>query len=119
MQVKIRLQRFGSKKRPFYRIVAAASANKRDGRFLEILGLYHPIAAEGHQYRLDKEKIFSWLNKGAQPSAQVKQILSENALWKDYAIEQENKRVVRLKTARTNRKAKAKPKQSAETAQPA
>lgn len=56
MTVKLRLQRYGTKKRPFYRIVATSSSVKRDGKFLEIVGLYHPLVKEGGQVRLEKKK---------------------------------------------------------------
>ena len=106
MQVKIRLQRFGSKKRPFYRIIATASAKKRDGRFLDILGLYHPISAPESQIRLDDEKIKKWLENGAQPSDTVKNILTKKGLWKDVAQGRESRRVARVKRANKARKDK-------------
>lgn len=106
MQVKIRLQRFGSKKRPFYRIIATASTKKRDGRFLDIVGLYHPVSAEESQIRLDEDKIKKWLGSGAQPSDTVKDILSKKGLWKDFAQAKEAKRSAKVK--RSNAAAKAK-----------
>ncbi len=108
MQVKIRLQRFGSKKKPYYRIVAAASSSPRDGKFLEILGLYHPISAEGQQYRLDKDKIMAWLDKGAQPSPQVQKILTANKMWQDFSLGREKRRVDASKKSRARRKTKKK-----------
>jgi|UniRef100_A0A7C4EWA4 small subunit ribosomal protein S16 len=65
MAVKIRLARFGAKKKPFYRIVAADSEAKRDGRFLEVIGTYDPrdkIAG----LKLDATKMQAWAKKGAQ-----------------------------------------------------
>jgi len=106
VQVKIRLQRFGSKKRPFYRIIAAANIKKRDGRFLDIVGLYHPISAEGKQVRLDNEKIKMWLERGAQPTDTVKEILTHEGIWKDLAIAKENRRVAKVKKG--NQKSTAK-----------
>jgi small subunit ribosomal protein S16 len=109
VQVKIRLQRFGSKKRPFYRIIATASAKQRDGRFLDILGLYHPISAPDSQIRLDEVKVKKWLDSGAQPSDTVKNILTKKGLWKDFAQGREVKRVEKIK--RSNKTAKEnKPK---------
>ena len=113
MQVKLRLQRFGSKKRPFYRIVAAPNTKKRDGRFLEIIGLYHPISAEASQVRLDKTKVQDWLSKGAEPSPQVKQILVKEKIWQEYAVAKEQRRVARIK------KNNAKKKSAKTTATPA
>ena len=72
--VKIRLQRFGVKKRPFYRIVAAESTCPRDGRFIEIVGLYHPI--EKDDLKIDEEKALKWLQNGAQPTDTVKSLFS-------------------------------------------
>lgn len=113
MQVKIRLQRFGSKKRPFYRIIATASTKKRDGRFLEILGLYHPISAAESQIRLDNDKIKKWMDLGAQPSDTVIDILAKKGIWKDYAIAKEAKRVEKIK--RSNKvRAEKNPKKAPE-----
>ena len=74
MAVVIRLMRAGAKKRPFYRMVAADSRRQRDGRFLEILGHYNPIA-KPFELVVKKEKIESWIAKGAQPSEQVASLL--------------------------------------------
>lgn len=74
MAVRMRLNRMGAKKRPFYRVVVADSRSPRDGRFLEILGHYNPIA-EPAEIVVDKEKAQDWLNKGAQPSESVKKLL--------------------------------------------
>lgn len=73
--VKIRLQRFGAKKRPYYRIVAAESTCPRDGRFIEVIGLYHPI--EKDEFKIDEEKALKWLENGAQPTDTVKSLLSK------------------------------------------
>lgn len=75
MAVKIRMQRHGSKKRPFYFIVVADSATKRDGKFIEKLGTYNPLTVPA-TIELNRESALSWLNKGAQPSNTVKRILS-------------------------------------------
>mgnify|MGYP003294529947 CR=1 FL=1 len=82
--VKLRLQRFGSAKRPFYRIVAADSSSKRDGRFLEIVGTYDPIKKED-QVSLKNELVFKWLDCGAQPTDTVKNIFKKSGLLKEYA----------------------------------
>ena len=65
MAVKLRLRRMGSKKHPFYRVVAADSRYQRDGRFLEICGYYDPME-QPHKVSVDREKVLSWLGKGAQ-----------------------------------------------------
>jgi small subunit ribosomal protein S16 len=106
MTVKLRLQRYGTKKKPYYRIVAASSTVKRDGKFLDIIGLYHPLVKEGEQIRLEKEKVNEWLKKGAQPSDTVKNILSKAGVWKPFAEAKALKDGALQKKA--NEKAKAK-----------
>lgn len=70
--VKIRLSRAGTKKRPFYHIVATDSRNRRDGRFIERLGFFNPSATGGDkEVVLDKEKLEAWRVKGAQISERV------------------------------------------------
>ena len=81
--VKLRLQRFGSKKRPFYRVVAAEATSPRDGRFIEIIGTYHPINKE-NVLKIDEEKALKWLNNGAQPTDTVKSLLSKTGVWAKY-----------------------------------
>lgn len=81
MSVKIRLKRFGTKKRPFYRIVVMNSRAPRDGKTLDEVGLYHPIEAEGKQIRLDEEKIKQWIDKGVLPSLTVKKVLNKNNIF--------------------------------------
>ena len=70
MAVKIRLQRFGSKKKPFYRIVAADERAPRDGRYLEQLGTYNPMV-DPAAVRLRIERLDHWLSQGAKPSDTV------------------------------------------------
>jgi small subunit ribosomal protein S16 len=74
MAVVIRLKRAGAKKRPSYRLVAADSRRQRDGRFLEILGHYNPVA-QPHELVVQKDRIQMWLDQGAQPSEQVASLL--------------------------------------------
>ena len=77
MAMKIRLARGGSKKRPFYRVVAADSRMARDGRFIEKLGTYNPLLAKDSEDRvkLDMERVQYWLDKGAQPTDRVARFL--------------------------------------------
>ncbi|GAU09970.1 30S ribosomal protein S16 [Desulfoplanes formicivorans] len=77
MAVKIRLTRMGSKKKPFYRIVALDSRTRRDGRPLEFLGYYNPMT-EPPEVKLDNERITYWLEQGAKPSNTVKSLLQKN-----------------------------------------
>ncbi|MDF7668183.1 30S ribosomal protein S16 [Lactobacillus sp. ESL0679] len=81
MSVKIRMRRMGAKRKPFYRIVVADSRMPRDGRFIEEVGFYNPVA-EPKQLKLDEDKIFEWLKKGAQPSDTVRSLLSGAGLMK-------------------------------------
>ena len=83
MSVKIRLKRMGSKKRPFYRIVVADSRSPRDGRFIETVGTYNPLT-DPETVTLKEEKVMNWLNKGAQPSDTVRNILSRNGVMKKF-----------------------------------
>lgn len=76
MAVRIRLTRKGSKKKPYYRIVAADSESPRDGRFLDILGFYNPIK-DPAEINLDHEKVNKWLKSGALASESVKSILKK------------------------------------------
>jgi small subunit ribosomal protein S16 len=75
MPVKIRLQRHGSKKRPFYFIVVADARSPRDGKFIQKLGTYNPLTTPA-TVQLDRQKSLEWLNKGAQPTDTVRRILS-------------------------------------------
>ena len=77
MSVKIRLKRFGTKRRPFYRIVVTDSRKPRDGRTIEEVGLYHPIEVEDKQLLLKEERIKNWLSKGARPTTTVKRLLNK------------------------------------------
>lgn len=78
--VKLRLARGGRKKRPFYRIVAAHSEFKRDGRFLEKVGTYDPQARDGEQIILKDDRIIYWLQQGAQPTDTARNIFSSKGL---------------------------------------
>ena len=77
MAMKIRLARGGSKKRPFYRVVAADSRMPRDGRFIEKLGTYNPLLPKDSEERvkLNMERVQYWLDQGAQPSDRVSRFL--------------------------------------------
>ena len=77
MAIKIRLARGGSKKRPFYRIVAADSRMPRDGRFIEKLGTYNPLLPKDSEERvkMDVERIQYWMSQGAQTTDRVARFL--------------------------------------------
>jgi len=84
MTVRLRLARWGAKKRPFYRIVATNSSSPRDGRFLERLGTYNPLAPNDAPDRvvLNEERIRYWLDRGAKPSDRVARFLDNAGLTK-------------------------------------
>jgi len=75
MSVKIRLQRHGSKKRPFYFIVVANTTAPRDGKFIEKLGTYNPLTVPA-TIRINRERSLHWLQEGAQPTNTCRRILS-------------------------------------------
>ena len=74
--VKIRLRRMGAKKAPYYRIVVADSRNPRDGRFIEELGVYDPMA-DGEKIKVDMERAKYWIANGAQPTDTVRGLLKK------------------------------------------
>ena len=82
MATRIRLARGGSKKRPFYRIVAADSRMPRDGRYLERLGTYNPLLPKDSEERvkMDVEKVKAWLDKGATPTDRIARMLEAAGL---------------------------------------
>ncbi len=80
MAVKIRLTRMGSKKKPFYRVVVADSRAPRDGKFIDQIGHYNPVA-ENDQVKLDVEKANQWLSKGAQPTDTVKALFKKHGVY--------------------------------------
>ena len=83
--VRLRLQRLGRRHRPFYRIVAASSRSKRDGKHLELLGTYDPIPRDGvKDVRLKVDRIQYWLSVGAQPSNTVGRLLGMSGVIREY-----------------------------------
>ncbi len=78
--VTIRLSRGGAKKRPFYNIVVTDSRNKRDGRYIERVGFYNPIAAgQEVEFLVQKERVDYWLSKGAQTSERVADLIKQHS----------------------------------------
>ena len=80
--VKIRLQRVGAHKAPKYRIVAADSHTKRDGKYIELVGTYNPIE---DVTKVDEEVALKWLNVGAEPTDTVRSIFSKQGIMKKFA----------------------------------
>ena len=111
MAVRIRLSRGGSKKRPFYRIVAADQRAPRDGRFIEKLGTYNPLLPQDHEQRLvvDVEKVSAWLKKGAQPTERLQKLFAKLGLCDAPVIhEQPKKSAPRAKTVERMKEREAK-----------
>ncbi len=78
--VTIRLARGGAKKRPYYNIIVTDSRNKRDGRFIERLGFFNPIANEREEtFRIDTERLNQWLTRGAKTSERVAKLIKQHA----------------------------------------
>lgn len=90
MAVKLRLQRFGSHKNPYYRVVASDSTSPRDGRFIDIVGTYNPVANPA-LISLDEAKIMTWLENGAKPTDTVKNILSKNGIIAKFSAKKSSK----------------------------
>ena len=77
MAVKLKLTRLGSKKHPFYRVVAATDETRRDGRPLEFLGYYNPMT-DPVEVKLDADKIKEWLARGAEPTDTVRALIKKH-----------------------------------------
>jgi len=85
LAVILRMRRMGSRKRPFYRVVAADSRYQRDGRFLDILGYYDP-KVKPFKFEVKREKVLEWLHKGAQMSNTVESLLRRKGIVQDFNI---------------------------------
>ncbi|AYA75392.1 MULTISPECIES: 30S ribosomal protein S16 [Robertmurraya] len=83
MAVKIRLKRMGAKKSPFYRIVVADSRSPRDGRFIETVGTYNPVA-EPAIVEINEDLALKWLKDGAKPSDTVRNLFSKQGLMEKF-----------------------------------
>src|SRR5512141_1180641 len=86
MATRIRLRRMGAKKRPFYRVVVADQRSPRDGRFIENIGKYHPLS-DPSLIEIDEERALYWLRVGAQPSDQVRHLMSKIGIWETFVKE--------------------------------
>ena len=82
MAVKLRLKRIGSKKKPYYRVVASDSREKRDGNFIELIGTYSTL--EGNKTNINEELALKWLGTGAIPTDTVKNIFSKVGIMKKF-----------------------------------
>jgi small subunit ribosomal protein S16 len=114
MSMKIRLARGGSKKRPFYRIVAADSRMPRDGRFIEKLGTYNPLLPKDSEDRvkMNMERVQYWLDQGAQPTDRISRFLEAAGVV-------EKKERANMKKAQPGKKAQERAEEKAEKARAA
>lgn len=85
MAVKLRLQRLGKKKQPFYRIVAADSRSPRDGKFIEVVGTYNP-RLNPPEVVIKEDKAIKWLKNGAQPTDTVRSLLRREGILLKYHL---------------------------------
>jgi small subunit ribosomal protein S16 len=88
--VKLRLQRFGTTKKPFYRVVAADARKTRDGRYLEIVGVYDPTKQPAF-VEINGELAKKWLHAGAQPTDTVKSLFKKTGIMSEFLSEKNNK----------------------------
>jgi small subunit ribosomal protein S16 len=125
MPVVIRMARAGTKKRPFYHIVAADSRAPRDGRFIERLGYFNPLLPKDKEERLklDLDKVKEWMKKGAQPSDRVMRFLDKAGVAKrearnnpERAIPRKERKAVREEKQKVADAAKAEAKTKADAA---
>src|SRR5881409_2089629 len=106
MSTRIRLRRMGAKGRPFYRVVVADQRSPRNGRFIENIGRYHPMA-DPSVIEIDGERALHWLRVGAQPSSQVRTLLDRVGIWEVFVAERPSAAVA-PKPGRADRPAKQK-----------
>ena len=119
MSVRIRLSRGGSKKRPFYMVVAADQRAPRDGRFIERLGSYNPMLPREHadRFTVDVERVKYWLSKGAQPTERLEKLLSGLGLVEAPALcEQPKKSALKAKALERIKEKEENAKAAAEAA---
>jgi small subunit ribosomal protein S16 len=86
MSTRIRLRRMGANKRPFFRVVVADQRSPRDGRFIENIGKYHPLE-DPSLIEIDEDRALHWLRVGAQPSDQVRNLMSKMGIWEKFVAE--------------------------------
>ena len=120
----IRMARAGTKKRPFYHIVAADSRSPRDGRFIERLGFFNPLLPKDKEdrLRLDLDKVKDWMKKGAQPSDRVMRFLDAAGVAKrekrnnpEKAVPRKERKALKEEAAKAGDAAKAEAKAAADT----
>lgn len=122
MSVRIRLSRGGSKKRPFYKVVAADQRAPRDGRFIERLGSYNPMLPKDHADRfvINEERVKYWLSNGAEPTERMAKMLSALGLVKAPVLrDQPKKSAPKAKALERIKEKEEKAKAAAEAAEAA
>jgi small subunit ribosomal protein S16 len=121
MSTRIRLRRMGSNKRPFYRVVVADQRSPRNGRFIEIIGKYHPLN-DPSVIEIDEARALHWLMVGAQPSNQVRNLMSKVGIWDKFVAERPGAAIApapkddRPARAKMSKKAQAKAAEAAKAA---
>jgi len=105
LTVRIRLRRSGTTNNPHYRLVVADSRERRDGRFLEIIGHYHP-QTNPPEIKIDEQKALKWLKDGAQPSDTAKMLLSKSGVLVKFIQGKEERRRERTKDKAEKKKVK-------------
>ena len=122
MAVKLRLLRIGAKKRPYFRLVAADSRRARDGKFIEVLGQYHPIS-KPPLFEVNEERLYYWLKNGSEPSDTVVSLFKQTGLWSKWLKvrkgeappEMQIRKEVLLTSRKKAKKKQAKPEQATQT----
>jgi small subunit ribosomal protein S16 len=114
MSTRIRLRRMGSNKRPFFRVVVADQRSPRDGRFIENIGKYHPLA-DPSVIDIDQERALHWLRVGAQPSNQVRVLMQKVGIWEEFARERPSAATETPKERTPKERVSKKAKQKAES----
>ena len=105
MAVKIRMKRMGAKKKPFFRVVAADARSPRDGRFIELLGYYNPMA-DPPDLKFDDDKVFKWLDAGAEPTESVRQLLKQAGLLERWQLLRQGVKISELDSKIAERREK-------------
>lgn len=122
MATRIRLRRMGANKRPFYRVVVADQRSPRDGRFIENIGKYHPLN-DPSLIEIDEERAMHWLRVGAQPSDQVRTLLTKVGIWEKFVAERPSAAIApkpeRTEKQRVSKKAQAKLAEASAAEEPA
>ena len=113
--VRIRLSRGGSKKRPFFHVVATNSRSSRDGKYIERLGFYNPTASDNEEdIKIDLERIKYWESVGAQMSDKVQYLLKLLELSREERSNQKNEKINKKKAIRQEKKAEETPAEEPE-----